>query len=364
MAAIHIVGAGGIGCAVGYALAEDAAVTFVESSATKIAYGRQYGVAVGTHRPRPAAFVPFAEWSPPAGAVVLLCTKCYDNAAVLARLPESVCLVPIQNGFDTALLARPPHVEGIASFVSECLPGRTHTRITRAGRLHLGVTGRPSSADTPHLHALLGELATRLKRAPFPVTVVPEILPYKHTKLMYNAALSPLASAAGIDNGDVLRRKDIRALFFALLRENHAILRGAGAELGKVGPLHPDTVARILARPWLAHALAWAFYPGLRGTYCSMANDLPAGRTEIEHYNGYLISLASGGRQPPESASGGRATPEESSCPLNRRVYTLIKTMEKHRLPPAPERLFELLNGIEARQEESANREDCARFAG
>jgi 2-dehydropantoate 2-reductase len=354
MPAIHIVGAGGIGCAVGHALAEDAAVTFVESSTAKIAYGRQFGVAVDRRQPRPAAFVPIAEWSPPTGAFVLLCTKCYDNAAVLARLPDSACLVPIQNGFDTALLARPPHVEGIASFVSECISGGTHTRITRPGRLHLGITGQPHKEDAQRLQGLLGELAARLRRAPFQVTVVPDILPYKHAKLMYNAALSPLASAAGIDNGDVLRSKGIRALFFALLRENHAILRGAGAELGKVGPLHPDTVARILARPWLAHALAWAFYPGLRGTYCSMANDLPAGRTEIEHYNGYLITLA----------SHGRKSPQEASCPLNRRVYTLIKTMEQQRLSPGPERLLELFDQIEARQETVGSREDYSRFAG
>jgi 2-dehydropantoate 2-reductase len=164
---------------------------------------------------------------------------------------------------------------------------------------------------------------------------------------MYNAALSPLASAAGIDNGDVLRRKDVRALFFALLRENHAILRQAGARLGKVGPLHPDTVARILARPWLANALAWAFYPSLRGTYCSMANDLPAGRTEIEHYNGYLIRLAGA-----------------SDCPLNRRIYALIRTMEEQRLPPGPARLFELLQPEEVTETQPASQEDCARFAG
>src|SRR5262249_1282172 len=149
----------------------------------------------------------------PAGAVVLLCTKCYDNPAVLARLPASACLVPIQNGFDTALLSRPPHVEGVASFVSECIPGRTHTRITRPGRLHLGITGTPGHDYAQRTHTLVEELAARLNQAPFRVTVVPDVLPYKHAKLMYNAALSPLASAAGIDNGDVLRRKDIRALF-------------------------------------------------------------------------------------------------------------------------------------------------------
>src|SRR5205085_2512146 len=94
-----------------------------------------------------------------------------------------------------------------------------------------------------------------------------------------------------------------RRLFFALLRENYAILRGAGIPLATIGPFHPDTVMGILRRPLVARALAWAFYPTLRGTYCSMSGDLPRGRTEIDYYNGHLLDLAS-------------ATP----CPLNRRV--------------------------------------------
>jgi 2-dehydropantoate 2-reductase len=345
MDAIHIVGAGGIGCALGYALAAEGPVTFVETSLEKINWGQRCGVAVSGFPSRPANFIPFAQWTPPTDALVLLCTKGYDNPAVLARLPPSVRLVPVQNGFDRALLSRPPHPEGIASFVSECIPGRTHTRITRAGRLHLGLAGQPGEKDGQL--EVLHDLASRLRRAPFRVRVVQNILPYKHTKLMYNAAISPLASAAGLDNGDVLRRKEVRSLFFDLLRENHAILTRAGLPLGKIGPLHPRTVAAILARPWLAHALAWAFYPSLRGTYCSMANDLPAGRTEIEHYNGYLIALAGTG-----------------PCPLNRRVYALVKQMETHCLPPGLERLAGLLSGIQASEDDQANGEESALAAG
>jgi 2-dehydropantoate 2-reductase len=169
-------------------------------------------------------------------------------------------------------------------------------------------------------------LADRLSRGPFRVEVVPDILPFKYTKLMYNAAISPLASAAGVDNGALLRFPRLRGLFFALLRENHAILKGAGVVLGKVGPLRPATVAWILRWPLLAHALAWAFYPGLRGTYCSMAGDLPSGRTEIDNYNGHLIALA--GNTP---------------CPLNRRVHELIRRMERERIPPQPGVLEPLL---------------------
>src|SRR5262245_41632642 len=98
MDAAHVVGAGGIGCAVGYALrAAGVAVTFVESDADKVAWGRANGVVVGRRRPLPADFVAFDGWQPPAGAVVLLCVKCYDNAAVLERVPDGATLVPVQN---------------------------------------------------------------------------------------------------------------------------------------------------------------------------------------------------------------------------------------------------------------------------
>ncbi len=325
MDAIHVVGAGGIGCAVGHSLARAGApVTFVETNPAKLAWGREHGVAVDNLPPQRAPFVAFADWAPPAGATVLLCTKCYDNRAVLARLPPSVSLVPIQNGFDDDLRDRPPHLEGIASFVSECAPDRPHVRITRPGRLHLGPRGG-DAALLPHARALAG----LLRQAPFPTVVVPDVLPYKYTKLLYNAAISPLAAAAGLDNGDVLRLPRVRALFFALLRENHAILSRAGVPLGKIGPFHPSTVARILRRPWLANLLARFFRASLRGTYCSMFNDLPAGRTEIDNYNRHLIDLADGG-----------------PCPLNQLVYQLVSRMERELVPPHPGALDALLAAV------------------
>jgi 2-dehydropantoate 2-reductase len=321
---ITIVGAGGIGNAVGYALGvAGARVRFVETDPEKVAWGRAHGVSVDDRPALPAEFQSFAEWEPAPGDTILLCTKCYDNAAILARLRAPVTLIPIQNGFDRLLLERSDPLEGIASFVSECTPHRTHTRFTRAGRLHLGWRGGEKPGGTAET---LAELAALLRRAElFRVEVVPDILPYKHTKLMYNAAIGPIAAAAGLDNGQLLAVPLARSHFFTLLRENYEILREAGVPLGKIGPFHPDTVARIIRRRVLARALSWAFYPSLRGTYCSMNGDLSAGRTEIEHYNGYLIALSDG-----------------RPCPRNRRVYNLIKRMERERLTPCLARLEEL----------------------
>jgi 2-dehydropantoate 2-reductase len=321
MEPLYIVGAGGIGCAVGHALcAAGAAVAFVDADGHKVRWGREHGVRVDGRKPQPARFLEFDQWQPGPNSIVLLTTKCYDNAAVLARLPSGIDLIPIQNGFDNSLDVAGIALEGIASFVSECYPGRTHTRITRKGRLHLG--GRSSSSSSPPAapgqNERHGRLVDLLRRhAPFRVERVPTILPYKYTKLMYNAAISPVAAAAGLDNGQLLSIPQARRLFFGLIRENYAILKSAQVPLGKIGPFHPDTVDRLLRRLPVAGFLAWFFYPTLRKTYCSMSGDLPRGRTEIDYYNRYLIDLAG-----------------DLPCPLNRQVYQLIKRMERERMVP------------------------------
>ena len=323
MDAITVVGAGGIGCAIGHALrSAGRSVTFVDADPDKVAWGRQHGVGIDGSTAQPAQFHHFADWRPAPGTVILLCTKCYDNAAVRARLPAEATLLPIQNGFDPALDARLGGLEGIASFISECHPHQTQTRITRPGHLHLGFRGPSAQGEGECLRELAGLLT---RHGQFQVRLVPDIRPFKYTKLMYNAAISPLAAAAGLDNGRLLSCRPARRLFFDLLAENYRILHDAGVTLGKIGPFHPATVQRILSQRVIANALAWAFYPTLRKTYCSMAGDLPAGRTEIDFYNRHLIDLA--GDRP---------------CPLNRRVYALVKRMESERTPPNLEVLREL----------------------
>src|SRR5262249_48924374 len=154
LAPVCIYGAGGIGCAVGYALARAGVpVTFVDTDPEKIRWGRAHGVAVDRRPPARAAFEHFTQWQPVPHATLLLCTKGYDNPAVIASLPAGVKCLPIQNGFAPRLRERAGPIEGIASFVSECLPRRTHTRFTRGGFLHLGFSGAPAG-DLRTLHDL------------------------------------------------------------------------------------------------------------------------------------------------------------------------------------------------------------------
>jgi 2-dehydropantoate 2-reductase len=317
MDAVYVVGAGGIGCAVGYALqTAGVPVVFVETNPRKIVTGVREGLRVYKRPPLKARFVSFESWAPAHDATVLLCTKCYDNADVLAKLTPGVRLIPIQNGFDRVLCAWGHGFEGVSSFVSECEPDRPCIRITRPGELLLGERSGGNRTDCP-----LGVIEALVRTDLFRTVEVPEIEPYKHTKLWYNAAVSPLAAAAGIDNGTLLSHPLARRLFFNLLEENYRILSAAGVELGRIGPFQPETVALILKRRWLASALARAIEPSLRGTHCSMAGEIQKGRTEIDQYNGYLIRLA--------RRSG---TP----CPLNQAVYDLVSRMAAQRLCPSP----------------------------
>ena len=321
---VFVVGAGGIGCAIGYALhAGGIDVTFVEADPQKVAWGRAHGVGVDDLPLLPASFVSFEEWRPGANAIVVLCTKCFDNEVVLGRLPASTRVLPVQNGFDRALMERSA-LEGVASFVSECEPGETRTKITRAGDLHLGGWGRTASSTVPAGFEPLVQALEQHGR--FVVVQVDDVLPYKCTKLMYNAAIAPLAAVAGVDNGQLLTLPHARKLFFRMLRENYGVLKKAGVPLGVIGPFHPDTVDKILRMPLIARLMARPFARSLRNTYCSMSGDIPKGQTEIEYFNGHLLELAEG-----------------RDAPLNRRAYELVKRMAQERAAPGLHWLDELM---------------------
>ncbi len=312
---IHVVGAGGIGVTLAWCLASAGeSVTLVEIHPGKVAAGKRDGVTVADHPACRVPFVGFDEWTPPAEGWVLLCTKTYDNPTVLGRLKGAARLVPVQNGFDPELDRLDHPGEGIASYVSECERDRPFTRITRPGSLHIGPRRSVSAAERSGLAALAAALG---KGGLFAVKPVPDVRPYKAAKLMYSAAISPLAAAAGVDNAELLTDPLARRLFFGLLRENHSILHHALAPLERVGPFHPDTVARILRVPGLARVMAVFFRPSLRGTYCSMTPDISTGRTEIDAYNGHLVRLANG-----------------FPCPLNRAAVALVERIVRERLPP------------------------------
>ena len=323
----HVVGAGGIGVVLGWTLARAGwDVTVVEANPRKLDAGRREGLTVDGTSERRVRFCAFGDWTAPEDGIVLLCTKTYDNAVVLAKVRARRGLIPIQNGFDPLLDASDHPCEGIASFVSQCERDRPATRITRPGKLFFGGRRRLRKEE----RAVLENLVDGLRQGGWKsVRLVDLIGPYKASKLMYNAAVSPLAASAGVDNGQLLGNPVARGLFFALLKENYAILCRHGVRLARIGPFPPWLVNRILRLPGLARALAHFFRPGLEGTYCSMAPDMGTGRTEIAAYNGHLKRLAG-----------------DEYAPVNTAVLDLINRMQEGSLPPCHARLSELRDAL------------------
>src|SRR5687768_5683032 len=66
MSVVYVVGAGGIGCTVGYALLRNGSqqVVYVESNVRKVEWGRRNGVRVVGHEPWPVEFVHSDDWRP------------------------------------------------------------------------------------------------------------------------------------------------------------------------------------------------------------------------------------------------------------------------------------------------------------
>ena len=319
----HVLGAGGIGIAAATCLVRAGwDVTMVESNPAKVAAGRREGMMLDGQSVQHVNFVSFDQWSPPSDTPVLLCTKTFDNAAILNRISDTTTLLPIQNGYDPHLERLNHPAEAIASFVSACPADRPAARITRPGSLHIGPRRTVTGNEQEQIEALAFALA---KGEFFPVACVADVRPFKATKLMYNAAISPLAASAGVDNAQLLVDPLAQKMFFALLRENYSILRHAGLALDKIGPFHPDTVMRILRTPFLPRLMGLFFRPSLRGTYCSMSPDMGSGRTEIDAYNGHLVRLAG-----------------DFPCPINKAVITLVDRISRERLAPARAHLLHL----------------------
>ena len=326
-----VIGAGGIGICIAVALHRAGCrVRLIESSATKLRRGNQDGVQIDGFAPEPIPLLAFQEWNPIPNVPLFLCIKGYHNSQVLEKICPNIPVTPIQNGFDPHLADRATSLEGIASWISECDPEAPHTRITRRGDFHFGPAqgeATKGAADWVKTARIwLAALGPQLKSMGIRAKLTTDIRPYKASKLIYNAAISPIASAAGIDNSLLLTDPQARRWFFALLRENIAIMRDKKIPLGKVGPFLPSTVAWILEKGWLRAPLARFFAPSLRGTYCSMALDFAKGETEIDHYNGHLIRLAG----------------KDEMCPVNRLVVELAKAWLDAGRAPSREFLDEL----------------------
>lgn len=306
---VYVVGAGGIGCIVSWALTVAGyRVCVVESNSTRRDWIGHHGIQLkgwGTVRPRVVEPTTFQKLD---ANRVVVCVKSFDNPSVIPMVKHCRSVLMIQNGIDPRLDGIVHRTDGIASFIGEAEKGTGRVRLSRSGNVYLGSPFKGCDKQLSDMWQRL--LFPAFRRLGICVKNVGDILPYRNMKFVYNCAISPLASASGVDNGKLLSDVLLRNLFLALLSENISIMRACDHALARVGPFSPDHVAVILSTPWLARILGYWFERSLRGTYCSMAEDFASGRTELPQYLGYLLEMAG-------------ALP----CPVNRLLHHEVMAM-------------------------------------
>ena len=170
--------------------------------------------------------------------------------------------------------------------------GPGHTHWAGVGEVILGNSGEsPSDAMQP----ILDLFAKASLHPRWSTSIDSEIW----LKLIYNAAINPIASICGITNGEILSSPDLRAYASSIVQE-----------ATRMGHLHGADLPPLLEiEAGLDHILTMT-----SNNECSMLQDLKAGRkTEIESICGVLIE-----------------TSEEHGVPIPtlRAVYALVRSLE------------------------------------
>jgi 2-dehydropantoate 2-reductase len=195
------------------------------------------------------------------------------------------------------------------------------------GRFHKAVGGDLWAESRPATQALAGTVGG----GPAALKLSNDMLALAWGKLLINLnnAVNALSGRTLIAE---LRERDYRRVFAAAMREGLGLLRRAGIEPAKVGPIPPRVLPTIIGAPdWLFNNVfvrSWKIDAKARS---SMADDLAAGRaTEVDYLNGELVRLAEELR---------------AEAPVNRKIVELVRKAEEGAKPLPPRALREAVLG-------------------
>jgi 2-dehydropantoate 2-reductase len=147
------------------------------------------------------------------------------------------------------------------------------------------------------VHPRLATLADQLRAAGFIVESAPDANALLWGKLVINAAINPLSALLGVPNGELLARREARALMAAVAREAASVAVAQG-----IGLPYPDPVVAVetIARRTATNR-------------SSMLQDVRRGApTEIDAINGAIVQAG---------AQTGVPTP------INRTLWQLLKAL-------------------------------------
>jgi 2-dehydropantoate 2-reductase len=163
------------------------------------------------------------------------------------------------------------------------------------------------------------------------VRAVPDILPYKWSKLVFTSVTNPLAAITGFTADRLLKDRASRPVILGLLDETLRLADAEGIALAKEGPFDPRFFRHRTGWRRVLQGLALQLFAlSLKGMKVSMLHDIELGRkTEIELLNGVLLQ---------------RARRFHMTLPGHDLTVQLIHDLEQGRLRPGTQHLQAFAN--------------------
>jgi 2-dehydropantoate 2-reductase len=323
---VGVMGAGAIGCYLGGALASQGVETVLVGREPVRAEIEEFGLtltdldgAVTSVRRDAMRFVtePVALAATDIVLVAVKSGASATTASLLAGiLPRDVIVVSMQNGLHNAEILRAdmPGRKVLAGIVGFNVVAKGKGVFRRATTGELVIEGSNDER--------IATLAQRLRAFALTVALRTDVRALQWSKLTLNLN-NALSALSGQPTPHLLFDAAYRRILRAIIAEALAIMRHAGIETARLGPLPVGLFPAVLALPTpLLRAFLKAQLRVDPEARSSMWADLMQGRiTEVDELNGEIVRLA---------RSIGR------DAPINRRMVELVHEAER-RGPGSPE---------------------------
>ncbi len=204
------------------------------------------------------------------GDVAIVSTSASLVLRATQHLPAWMPIVCLSNGLIPELIsARPDTLAfGVVEFgASVRSPGLS--TCTRAGHLLLQ---RESAGGVTQW------LASALNPSEQPATLTDHIHDHRHSKLMMNASLDPVAAVIGGTIGSVFAQREAFLAFRVLLREALAVAKAAGWRILPVQGMKPTVLCRIMHTPLLNRIASMAAAKQAKDIASTLSRELQRGQ--------------------------------------------------------------------------------------
>ena len=260
--------------------------------------------------------------------LALIATKAYDMPTAAKHLlpflkPDSF-VFSLQNGICTDALAQivgPERTVGCVIGWGATMHKPGELEMTSTGEFIIGRIAGNQQALEPAKKALSTVVQT---------VISDDIFAELYSKLIVNSCITSLGAICGLKLGEMLKRKQARKIFLAVIGEAMAVAHAMGIRVPPFGGrLDYDKLMagdRALDR-LRRHVMIFLVGLKYRNLKSSSLQSLERGRpTEIDYFNGYIA---------------GKGEALAVLCPVNQRLTTMVKEIEHGKRSMKVENLYD-----------------------